>query len=216
MKYFYERHLPHYVVDEYAYFITIRLYGSLPINVIKNLQQSYERDLAAISSIKNPAKKYEEYSLLKWNYFTEFDLNLHSFEKSPDWLNNESIASLVKESLHYRDNKDYNMVAYTIMSNHLHLVVIPFFKKIMSESEYKNEYPLGSMLGSIKKFTALRANKILNREGYFWQHESYDHIIRDENELLKIVEYVLNNPVKAGLVEHYSQFKWNYINPKYL
>ena len=67
----------------------------------------------------------------------------------------------------------------------------------------------------IKKFTAREANKVLDRKGKFWQHESYDHVVRDQKELREIVKYILNNPVKAGLCEDIDKWKWNYFNPKY-
>jgi putative DNA methylase len=41
---------------------------------------------------------------------------------------------------------------------------------------------------------------LLHRSGPFWQAESYDHWVRDEDELERIVAYIANNPVKAGLV----------------
>ncbi len=56
----------------------------------------------------------------------------------------------------------------------------------------------------------MKANKILNRKGAFWQHESYDHVVRDGNELERIINYVLHNPVRAGLVSSRDQWKWSY------
>jgi hypothetical protein len=53
---------------------------------------------------------------------------------------------------------------------------------------------------SLKRFTARRCNEILGRRGSFWQDESYDHCVRGEDELSRIIEYVELNPVKAGLV----------------
>lgn len=52
---------------------------------------------------------------------------------------------------------------------------------------------------SIKRHTARQCNRLLNREGRFWQEESYDHCVRNEDELERIIYYVENNPVKAGL-----------------
>jgi len=63
---------------------------------------------------------------------------------------------------------------------------------------------------SLKRYTAAKANKILVRRGPFWQHENYDHIVRNEHELERIIVYVLNNPVKAGLVKNRDDWKWNY------
>ncbi|HCA80801.1 MAG TPA: hypothetical protein DEP53_13820 [Bacteroidetes bacterium] len=63
---------------------------------------------------------------------------------------------------------------------------------------------------SLKRHTAREANKILGRRGAFWQDESYDHVIRNSEELERIVLYVLHNPVKAGFVKNWRDWKWSY------
>jgi hypothetical protein len=70
---------------------------------------------------------------------------------------------------------------------------------------------LSLILFSIKRYTAREANKILGRKGAFWQHESYDHVVRDGNELSRIIRYVKENPVKAGLVNDWKDWKWSYV-----
>src|SRR5437868_13312707 len=60
--------------------------------------------------------------------------------------------------------------------------------------------PLAEIMHSLKSYTANRANEILGRSGQFWQHESYDHWVRDDEELERIVAYIAWNPVKANLV----------------
>ncbi len=69
------------------------------------------------------------------------------------------------------------------------------------------------IFGSIKKYTARRINKILHRSGPFWMDESYDHVIRTADELERTIQYVLNNPVKAGLVASWEEWPWSYIKP---
>jgi hypothetical protein len=64
---------------------------------------------------------------------------------------------------------------------------------------------------SIKGFTAGRANRLLGRFGAFWLHESYDHCVRNEAELRRIIAYVANNPVKAGLVTEWQAWPWTYV-----
>jgi REP element-mobilizing transposase RayT len=114
----------------------------------------------------------------------------------------------VKEALHYRDGKEYDLYAYSIMPNHVHLVCKLLESEHMNPSEFKN-YPLTTVLKSLKWYTALEANKVLNRTGSaFWQAESYDHVIRDSDELQRIIYYTLQNPVKAGLV--YNWKSWNH------
>lgn len=59
--------------------------------------------------------------------------------------------------------------------------------------------PLSGIMHSLKSYTANLANQILQRTGRFWQKESYDHWVRDVDELERIVEYIAANPVRAGL-----------------
>ena len=59
---------------------------------------------------------------------------------------------------------------------------------------------------SLKGYTARKVNHILGRSGTFWQHENYDRCVRNPDELERIISYVLNNPVKVGLVDEWD--KW--------
>jgi putative transposase len=69
--------------------------------------------------------------------------------------------------------------------------------------------PLSKVLHSLKSYTANRINKLLGRTGQLWQHESYDHWVRDDAELERIVAYIAANPVKAGLAERAEDWKWS-------
>jgi REP element-mobilizing transposase RayT len=71
-------------------------------------------------------------------------------------------------------------------------------------------------MGSIKKYSARRSNRINGQEGTFWQAESFDRLIRDEIELYFTVKYVLLNPVKAGLIESWRDWKGTYCHQEYL
>jgi REP element-mobilizing transposase RayT len=69
---------------------------------------------------------------------------------------------------------------------------------------------------SLKRHTARQANIVLGRQGAFWQDESYDHVIRDNTEFLRISHYVLENPVKTGLVSNWDEWPWSYVKPNLL
>ena len=62
----------------------------------------------------------------------------------------------------------------------------------------------------LKGYTATQANKLLGRSGAFWQPESYDHVVRP-GELPRILAYVAENPVKAGLVQEWQQWPHTYL-----
>ena len=123
------------------------------------------------------------------------------------------IASLVAESIHYRDGKDYDLVAYTIMPNHMHIVYgigqYDLLERPENAEALSGKQVSGIMM-SLKRHTALQANKILDRTGSFWQDESYDHVVRDGEELARLIEYVLDNPVKAGFVDNRRDWQWSF------
>ena len=75
------------------------------------------------------------------------------------------------------------------------------------------ESVLAVIMHSLKGYTARKCNVVLCRTGGFWQHESFDHIIRDEPEFARVINYVLNNPVKEGMVNRWPDWKWNYCRP---
>jgi putative transposase len=62
----------------------------------------------------------------------------------------------------------------------------------------------------LKRHTARKANQLLGRGGSFWEHESYDHFVGNAEEWQRIIAYVLNNPVKAGFVQDWKDWKWSY------
>jgi len=103
------------------------------------------------------------------------------------------------------------------MSNHVHAV----FKPFVTESELLTlirwdpltsltEFPgLAKIIHSLKGRTARECNLLLGRTGRFWEHESFDHVIR-AGKFDQTVRYVLNNPVKARLVGYWEDWQWNY------
>jgi len=74
------------------------------------------------------------------------------------------------------------------MPNHVHVVM-----------QTHGDWSLERILHSWKSFTAREANRMLNRRGVFWQDEYYDHLVRNGDELSRVVRYVLENPARAGL-----------------
>ena len=90
------------------------------------------------------------------------------------------------------------------MPNHVHVVVQPFAGRKNTGGTPVPRSELPDILHSWKSFTAKEANKLLGRQGDFWQEEYYDHLIRNEADFRHAVRYVLDNPIKAGL----KNWKW--------
>jgi putative transposase len=69
---------------------------------------------------------------------------------------------------------------------------------------------LSAVLKSWKGYTGHEANKILARRGNaFWQIESFDHLIRDDEDLARCCEYTIMNPVNAHLCARPEDWKWS-------
>ena len=99
------------------------------------------------------------------------------------------IAALVQENLLHFDAQRYRLLAWVVMPNHVHALIETL------------QTPLAEILHGWKSFTSKAANRLLQREGEFWQTEYFDRFIRDEDHFGKVVRYIENNPVKAGLVK---------------
>ena len=189
----YERNLPHRMPPGEVVFLTFRLAGSLPRTVVEQLQA--ELELAQQRFESEPAQLYAAQK----RYFGRFDDQLNKGGYGPTYLRQPEIAALVAESLRYFDGTGYDLRCYCLMPNHVHLVV-----RILEEAP-----PLVKTLQRLKSYTATQANKLLARTGALWQAESYDHVVR-KGELERVVAYVLENPVKAGLVEDWEQWPYTY------
>ncbi len=211
MKEFYYRHLPHWQPRGAVLFVTFRLKNSLPVELIQSLREEQEREkiLLQQSPAEEPARQI---SLEQHRYFEKWDGHLDEAQYGPRWLAQPEIASIVKEALHYRDGKVFDLHAFCIMSNHVHVVFEPLSRSGWQPdhdgSEYHSDLP--KIMQSLKRHTARQANLILGREGAFWQDESYDHVIRDGEEYIRIINYILENPVKAGLVSRCDEWPWTY------
>ena len=117
----------------------------------------------------------------------------------PFWLQDARIARIVENALQYGETVRgfYFLYAWGVMPNHVHAVFQP-------------KAALPSVMRWLKGRTGRLANRFLGRSGMpFRQDESYDNWIRSSKELRKIVAYVENNPVNAGLVDSAEQWHWS-------
>ncbi len=241
---YYRRHLPHYQPEGENYHVVFRLAGSIPAAVIQELKEEREREEKRMMLIQGKGERQLQQREHRFQYFERFERLLDADNRGPFWLKKPEIAEIVGEAIHYRDGKEYELIAYTIMPNHVHIVLRLFEGKNRKDSALQtgrpestgilcrstrlvdrkvsperrrdsSTYRLTNILENLKWYTALHANKILGRSGAFWQHESYDHVIRDEEELEHTVYYVLDNPVKAGLCRNWRDWKWSYFRKEF-
>jgi len=117
--------------------------------------------------------------------------------------------SLVIDAIRFWDGTRWAVVAAVVLPDHAHALVrpLPLDPSRLVEG---TTHDLGEILGSVKKFSALRINLRHGRTGRLWQDEWYDRIVRDGREFWETWEYIRNNPIAAGLIDRPEEYAWLY------
>jgi REP element-mobilizing transposase RayT len=168
--------LPHWERDEATYFVTFRLFDSVPAVALERIKQT------------KPGGDYAE----------RLDAYLDR-GSGASFLKDPRVAKLVVDALRHFDGARYHLHAWCVMPNHVHVIfsVLPARTPALR---------LSSIIQSWKSFTAKEANRLLARTGSFWQREYCDHLVRDDEDFVRCIEYTINNPVKAGLCERWEDW----------
>jgi REP element-mobilizing transposase RayT len=209
-KTYYRRNLPHWQPPGAAIFLTWHLDGSLPRSARERL--SATRALLgreAARAGEDPDQRQARHSKKQ---FAVLDQILDKAESGPLWLKQERIAGIVEAAMLSRYRELYTLWAYVVMANHVYTLLQPkpAPASIGGSTAEPVYVPLKDITKRLKGYTALEANRLLGRTGQrFWRQESFDHWARDEAEFYRIIAYIEDNPVKAGLVPRPDQWRWS-------
>jgi len=184
-------YLPHWTREDAIYAVTFRLADSLPKEVLKSWEFERPDIVKTAQQMNRPLSLAEETRLDK--LFSEKVEAYLDAGTGACWMRRDDVAGLVARALLHFEGVRHRLAAWCVLPNHVHAVVQPL-----------PGYDLPGVLQSWKSFSAKEANRLIGRTGVFWQPESYDHLIRDEDDFKRQVEYVLMNPVRAGL----KNWKW--------
>jgi putative transposase len=203
----YRRKLPHIQTPGSTIFTTFRLVGSVPVTVLnqyRNERISKSRQARERIHSEGDVEFYR-----KW--FLEIDAILDKAKDGPAWLSRPELRSLVFGKLLEGDVLHYRLDAFSIMSNHVHVL----FHPNVVEGSLEPDSTLAKIMQSWKGATARECNRLLGRTGQFWDHESFDREIR-AGGFNRVLRYILRNPVKAGLVSRPADWPGNYISERLL
>ncbi len=190
------KYLPHYDDLGIVQFITFRLCDSLPVNKLEELKDELQ-------------------------FLQEDKRDLFKRKQIEDWIDagygccalaQPDMAEIMEDTLLYFDGNRYNLVCWCIMPNHVHVMI-------------SVRYNLSKIVQSWKSYTARRAWEFLPEEWLpgnnlrsgdrssqsrrFWMPDYWDRYIRDENHFSRAVDYIHNNPVKAGLCDKADDWVWS-------
>jgi REP element-mobilizing transposase RayT len=86
---------------------------------------------------------------------------------------------------------------FVVMPDHVHWVM-----------QLGEGAELSQVLHFVKSVSAHLLNKYLGRHGTLWQDGFHDHALRKEEDLEGVVRYVVENPVRAGLVDDFREYPY--------
>jgi REP element-mobilizing transposase RayT len=192
-------YLPHVKREGSSYFITFRLADSLPKEVLLEFEHEKAERLRRLN---NFAKRGEIINDSEEDIARDFGRKVERYLDQGTGachLRRADIADLVADAMRHFHESRYLLHEWVVMPNHAHAVIWPMPNHLLS-----------NILKSWKQFTSRRAKKILGMgEEPFWQPESYDHWIRNDDEKTRIFRYIRNNPVTAGLCVRPENWRWS-------
>jgi putative transposase len=199
-----QRRLPHWSQPGAVAFITWRQNDSMPKEVVDRWRQERDqwlRDHNIEPRDPNCPALLKKHDPQLWHTtLRTFSLRWHDALDSGHGscvMRDFNIANIVADSLHYFDGDRYMLLDFVIMPNHVHLL-----------AAFPDEEGMLKQCESWKHFTATQINRALKRKERFWQQEAFDHLVRSEEQLQYLRQYIAQNPEKARLKPgeyiHYS------------
>ena len=207
---FRRRNLPHWDVENRPVFVTVRLFGTLPGASWRRVQ-TYRAELARKAERLQLSPSERE----RWRskrLFLFLDELLDAEMPDPP-LSDPRLAPLVESAMRFFDGERYDLLSYSIMPSHLHWLFRPLESWAVravaeASSRGRERTPREIITHSVQSYTATQCNRVLGRQGCFWQAETFDHWVRDDSELARIIHYIEQNPVRARLCTQAQDWPW--------
>ena len=128
------------------------------------------------------------------------------------WILPELTRSIVLECCLYDNGTKFDLKVAVVMPDHVHIIFTP-----LVNYEKMEVFSLAKIMDAIKGASAHKINAALRRKGRVWQAESFDHVLRSSESLDAKIQYLLENPVRDGLVREWNQYPWlwekAFVNP---
>jgi putative transposase len=170
--------------------------GKMPVTPLLEVEE-----LKANSKLK-PTTEFRFYKRSLPHFEDPGSLYFITFSTAAELELSDSAKDIVFNSIKYHSGKKYNLHACVVMRTHVHLIFQP-----MEESK-NGLYSLAQIMHSIKSYSSNKVNEVMSRKGSVWLDENYDRIIRDDEDYIEKMNYVIYNPVKAGIVNTPEKYEW--------
>src|SRR5260370_17205944 len=157
--------------------MTWRVYGSLLASVLRKMRTGKIACAPNTSeSETSPGKQ-----------FLQLDAALDSAKRGPLWLASPEFAAYAEYPIvHGAELGRYQLHAYVVMPNHVHILLDPYV-------------PVSKISGPLKGVAACDINARIGRTGKpLWQDQSFDHWLRHSAQFQRIPHSIDSNPLRAS------------------
>lgn len=148
--------------------------------------------------------KRKQIHLVDFDYTnTAYFLTICTFGKK-SYFKNLEIAQSIATEIDYRSRiaSEVTMFAYCIMPDHVHLLMK------LNEGYGKS---LSNWVAAFKKYNSRILSMMLDIKP-LWQENYYEHVVRKDESLKVIAEYIANNPVRKNFVREWQEYQFSKIN----
>ena len=208
-KEFHRANLPHFQQLGQAYFVTWNLQDAIPPKALKDYTEKLYNIKSSLNFALNSNQTPEqinairfEYNILRKKLIKASEDVLHLKNKCIVDLSKTDNTIIVQNALCYWEGKKIKNYAICVMPNHIHWVF-----QLFEKDKSGNSVWLEDILKSVKQYSANKINFLEHLSGPIWHKESWDTTIRDHRHLYEAIEYTRNNPVVAGLVKNWEDWK---------
>jgi REP element-mobilizing transposase RayT len=138
-----------------------------------------------------------------------FFITICTAEKKPYFSNHNICKAILSELDYRRAKKEIKLFCYCIMPDHLHML-ISLEENFTKRNGAFGERTLQNWVSAFKRYTS-RIGRQMYKINSLWQRNFYDHIVRSNESLLEICQYILNNPVRKGMVSTWEEYPYSKI-----
>ena len=202
-KVYYKRKLPHFQPKRGVFFITLRLAFQLPVKFLSALDH-YRASLQKTLTGSEDAASGKDV-IMKKSFAYEYEL--YNRCESEVYISQSPSADIIMEKLLLMQEDYFYLYAFTIKPNHQHLLIQPSQREGIPVST-------SEIIKNFKGSSAIKINQALGRQGQLWNREYFDRWIRDQQELVNVIQYIRNNPVQAKLGTDARDWQWTRLNPE--
>ena len=198
--------IPHGFLCEIPIHLIYRVKGCAPVGELKKITDELKDQLAILRTLKED--KRERYQHFMKEHFKVYDALLDAQDQRKYVLANDVAAKIVIDSwLHLQEKGEIVLYAVCVMGNHVHVM--------LRGPDGVEDKSIGLLLRRHKTFTNTAIKEALNLSDNVWDTGFYDRYVRP-GSFYAVLEYLLDNPKSAGLVQDWKAWPNTYVDERCL